>query len=180
MRAVVLVDMQNDFIWGSLANEEAQKKIPLICETIEQLADSETVFIATMDTHDESYAKTQEGMKLPITHCVKNTWGHLIEGDVLDAICSNSERTIYLQKPTFGSFDLLNTLWELDTECGGLEDITVFGFCTDICVVTNVALIKTAFPEVPVSVVEDCCAGVTPEAHAAAITTMKSYQVNII
>ena len=59
-------------------------------------------------------------------------------------------------------------------------EVTLIGLCTDICVVSNAMLIKAALPEIEVSVVADACAGVTPETHAAALTTMKMCQINII
>ena len=59
------------------------------------------------------------------------------------------------------------------------EDFTIelIGLCTDICVVSNALLLKAAFPEAPIAVDAACCAGVTPEKHAADLETMRSCQI---
>ena len=54
------------------------------------------------------------------------------------------------------------------------------GLCTDICVVSNALIIKATFPEIKVTVDASCCAGVTPESHEAALTTMKMCQVEVL
>lgn len=54
------------------------------------------------------------------------------------------------------------------------------GLCTDICVVSNALIIKATYPEIKVTVDASCCAGVTPESHAAALTTMKMCQVEVV
>ena len=59
-------------------------------------------------------------------------------------------------------------------------DVTLIGLCTDICVVSNALLLKAHFPEASISVVADCCAGVTPETHAAALTTMQMCQIDVV
>lgn len=61
----------------------------------------------------------------------------------------------------------------------GLE-IECFGLCTDICVVSNALLLKANFPEAKITVRADCCAGVTPETHAAALRTMEMCQIEIV
>lgn len=181
MKAVIVVDVQNDFVYGTLGSEEAANKIPMICETIEQLADEDTFFYCTLDTHNENYSNTQEGTKLPVSHCVAGSWGHAVVDDVISTLAENAYYSDYIHKPTFGSLDLLNTMWADEIEFDSpFESITLMGFCTDICVVANALLLKTAFPEVEINVVEDCCGGTSYEAHKAAIEVMKSCQINII
>ena len=60
-------------------------------------------------------------------------------------------------------------------------DIEMFGFCTDICVVSN-ALILKAFTHdfADIYVDSKCCAGVTPQKHEAALEVMRSCQINVI
>lgn len=53
------------------------------------------------------------------------------------------------------------------------------GLCTDICVVSNALLLKAHFPEADIIVDSACCAGVTPQAHEAALATMRSCQIEI-
>ena len=59
------------------------------------------------------------------------------------------------------------------------DEIELIGLCTDICVVSNALILKSMFPETLISVDATCCAGVTPESHAAAIATMRMCQIQI-
>ena len=87
------------------------------------------------------------------------------------AVCTKVE------KPTFGSVELPELV---ESAVGpGQFTIELVGLCTDICVVSNALLLKANFPEMEIFVDADCCAGVTPESHAAALTTMKMCQINV-
>lgn len=81
-------------------------------------------------------------------------------------------------KPTFGSRALADFLLEVHTT-EPIEEITLIGLCTDICVISNALNLKAALPEVPISVIESCCAGVTPESHKTALRAMQMCQITI-
>ena len=170
---LVVVDMQKDFVDGSLGTIEAQGIVPKVCEKIENF-DGE--IICTFDTHNENYLDTAEGKKLPVKHCIKGTKGFELDEDVKSAL-AGKDYTI-VEKPTFGSVKLP----EIIKEKAQGEEFTVelIGLCTDICVVSNALLIKANFPEAEVFVDSSCCAGVTVESHNAALETMKSCQINVI
>ena len=172
-RFLVVVDMQNDFITGSLGSDEAQKIVPNVIKEIENF-DGE--IIATLDMHDEDYLKSLEGKKLPVQHCVKDTDGWQIE----ERIKKTLEKRGYtaLTKPTFGSVSLVEMLKKEFDLTSDIE-IELVGVCTDICVVSNALLLKAYFPEAKISVNSLCCAGVTPEKHEAALETMRSCQINV-
>lgn len=192
MKVLIVVDMQKDFVDGSLGTPEAQAIVPLVAETIKQMADKDTVCIFTKDTHEENYMNTQEGKNLPIPHCQLGTAGHSIVNEVFEAYLNSKFKymgpfkfpmtetnPIVVEKPTFGSIELQNMLYDMnDNE--PIEEITLMGLCTGICVLSNAILCKATLPEVPVNVVEDCCACVTPESHKTAIEAMKLCQINII
>lgn len=178
-KALVVIDCQNDFIDGSLANEEAQKKVQNIVKKIKEF-DGDYIFV-TRDTHRENYLKTREGQNLPVEHCIKGTEGWKINKDIQEAIDGKSNISVtYIDKPTFGSIELATKVY--DALFGNEEsEIEFVGFCTDICVVSNVLLMKmTMFETGKISVDAACCAGVTIESHKAALTTMKMCQVNIL
>lgn len=179
-KILICIDCQNDFITGSLRNEEAIKTIPNLVKKIREF-NGDAIFY-TLDTHAENYLETKEGQKLPVTHCVKGTEGWNLEANVEAALNDARLRNIpvtKVEKPTFGSFDLVEgikkcTLWD-DVE------IEFVGYCTDICVVSNVLAVKAAFYETAnITVDASCCAGVTPESHKAALLTMKMCQVNVV
>lgn len=180
-KVLVIIDAQNDFITGALANKEAQVAVPKIIELIK--SQKWDAIIATQDTHHWGYLETKEGEALPVIHCVLDTDGWKINSDILSAI-SNSHPKCFkcICKPTFGSIDLPETIANsIDLDCGDELEITFVGFCTDICVISNVLMTKAHFPyTADIYVKEDCCAGVTPESHEAALTVMRSCQINVI
>ena len=172
-KILVVVDMQNDFIDGSLGTKEAEEIVNNVKKEIEDT--SYTKIYATEDTHYEDYLITREGKYLPVEHCIKNTKGWYINALVKEAL--EKRGATYIEKNTFGSVDLMELIKNYDKQ---IESITLIGLCTDICVVSNALLIKAALPETDVIVKANCCAGVTPEKHEAALETMRSCQIDVI
>ena len=168
---LIVVDMQNDFIDGALGTAEAVSIVPKVVEKVKAFPGT---VIFTRDTHTENYLSTQEGRKLPVTHCVKGTPGWQIR-DELEALRTNNA----VDKPGFGSTALAHMLASMD-KAEGLSSVTLVGLCTDICVISNAMLIKAALPEVPVIVDAACCAGVTPASHKNALEAMKMCQIDVI
>ena len=175
MKILVVVDMQNDFIDGALGTKEAEGIVSAVKAKIEEY-DPGSVYV-TMDTHDEKYLGTKEGEDLPVEHCIKGTEGWELSPVLRDALKSAK---IY-EKPSFGSIRLAEDIKKLaDKE--GLEggkgmEIELVGLCTDICVVSNALLLKAFLPEADIKVDPSCCAGVTPDAHEAALKTMASCHI---
>ena len=190
MKVLIVVDMQNDFITGALGTKEAQVIVPKVAETINLMADSNTVILFTQDTHFENYMDTQEGFNLPVPHCIKGTKGHEINDLVMATYLVNKERyrnlqdivplyDEFIEKPSFGSVALQNMLFNLNDR-EPIEEITFMGVCTGICVLSNAMLAKAIVPEVPVNVIAECCACVSPESHDNALQAMELCQINII
>ena len=168
MKILVVVDMQKDFIDGTLGTPEAVGIVAYVKKVIENF-DGKVLF--TRDTHFEDYLDTQEGRNLPVRHCIKDTPGWQIHPQ-LEAL----RKTEAIDKVTFGSADLPQVLAREED----LESVTFMGLCTDICVISNVLLTKAFFPELPVTVDAAGCAGVTPESHKNALAAMKMCQVTVI
>ena len=166
---LIVVDMQNDFIDGALGTPEAVSIVPTVKDVI--LSHKGRV-IFTKDTHSPDYLSTNEGKNLPVEHCIKGTYGW----EICDSLKEYANEVV--EKPTFGSTTLADLL-KAEHKKSPIAKITLVGLCTDICVVSNVMLVKANFPEMNVYVDASCCAGVTPEKHNAAIETMKSCQVEI-
>lgn len=169
-KLLIVVDVQNDFVTGSLGTAEAKAVVPNIMKKVEQYRKRDNVIIFTKDTHYDDYLDTLEGQNLPIKHCIKDTEGWEVVRE-LDAKCSVTEK-IYI-KDTFGY--KWNTLPWIDC-----HDIEIVGICTDICVITNALVLKTHYPETQITVDASCCAGTTPERHKAALEVMKSCQINVV
>ena len=168
---LVVVDMQNDFIDGALGTKEAVAIVPKVEEKIRNF--NGTVLF-TRDTHENWYLETQEGKKLPVSHCIRDTEGWQIRRE-LDIL----RKTEPVDKETFGSTDLADDLVAMNI-ADEIKSITFVGLCTDICVISNALLVKAALPEVPIIVDAACCAGVTPESHENALKAMEMCQVEVV
>ena len=172
-KILIVVDMQKDFVDGALGTAEAKKIVPKVCEKISNF-DGE--IIVTLDTHHDNYMNTSEGNLLPVEHCIKGTDGHALNNQVQKALEGKNYTTV--EKPTFGSVELPKIIEDLVS--GEDFSLELLGLCTDICVVSNALLLKAHFPEFSITVDSSLCAGVTPDTHNSALTTMKMCQINVI
>lgn len=186
-KILIIIDAQNDFINGSLGTKEAVAAVDNIVSKIEEF-DGDTI-VCTLDTHSEDYFSTKEGKRLPVKHCIKGTYGWEISGKITDAInrkieeSNNRIQLIKIEKPTFGSEKLIEHMTGSDEgDCFKTDyRIMIVGFCTDICVISNVLMIKAhCYENSEITVASSCCAGVTPETHKAALDVMRSCQINVI
>ena len=169
---LIVVDMQRDFIDGSLGTPEAQAIVPRVVEKILQF-DGE--IFATLDTHAENYLQTAEGRHLPVPHCIKGTLGWMLQDEIAAAL--EQKQCTRVEKVTFGSVMLPRLLYQAAQ--GQPFTLELVGLCTDICVVSNALMLKANFPEMEISVDSACCAGVTPATHQAALTTMGCCQIQV-
>lgn len=205
IKVLAVIDVQNDFITGTLANKDAQKAVPHIVDKILAF-DGDAIYL-TLDTHYFDYLKSSEGKKLPVEHCLINTDGWKIEDSIYQAVLEKAKQGCeikYIRKNTFGSVDpvyvddiestttLKDAILKLEKERtfqyikdnGYIDyipmEIEMCGFCTDICVISNALILKAYthyFAEITVD--SKCCAGVTSEKHEAALEVMRSCQINV-
>lgn len=167
-KLLVVVDMQKDFVDGGLGTKEACDIVGNVLDKVKDAKEDETDIVFTRDTHEENYLRTQEGRYLPVVHCVKGTPGwEIVE-------CLKPYAWKVIDKTTFGSTELAHYAAQ-----HRYTEIELVGLCTDICVVSNALILKAALPETLVKVDASCCAGVTPESHDAALTTMRMCQVEV-
>lgn len=170
---LIVVDMQVDFINGTLGTNEAEN---IVDNAVRLIDGFEGDIFATLDTHFENYFETSEGRKLPVAHCIKGTSGWELDERIKAALDKKTYTAV--EKITFGSTQLPALVKNV---CGDeLPNIMIIGLCTDICVVSNALILKANFPEANISVESKCCAGVTPKLHESALDTMRSCQINVI
>lgn len=167
MKYLIVVDMQVDFISGSLGSDLATAVVPSVVNKVKDF-DGNVIF--TRDTHFDNYMDTQEGKKLPVPHCIKDTAGW----QICDELLPYAETVV--DKVTFGSVELPYVIKQHGEP---IEEIELCGLCTDICVISNAMIIKSAFPEVKVTVDASCCAGVSVESHNTALDAMKAVQIDV-
>lgn len=166
MKTLVVVDIQNDFVSGSLGSAEAQAIIDPVCDLIRSWKGD---IIVTLDTHGCDYLETREGQMLPVPHCIKPTQGWQLNNDVAEAL-SIKPRVRYIEKNTFGSFDI----YTAD------DEIVIIGLVTNICVINNALILRNLYPTKQISVIAECCSGTTPEDHQKALDIMKTNHINIL
>lgn len=170
-KVLIVVDAQEDFTRGALRNEEAIKALPVIQKLVMHARNNGVYVCYTADTHfSDTYLNTQEGKNLPVLHCVDNTPGHNLCPEVM---CFDSKDVVV--KTTFGFKN-----WDKRFAGKKIDEIWLCGFCTDICVSANFQILKAQYPEIPITVISDACAGVSPELHDAALKVMQSCQAKII
>ena len=172
MKVLIAVDLQNDFTTGTLGNKECAAAAVNSAKLIREYIQNGDPVFATLDTHQENYLETREGSVLPVVHCVKGTKGHELDPVVAEALGSSYYP---VEKNTFGSKDLPLVIAD-KTDVSKIEEFDIIGVCTDICVISNAMILRAHFPEVPIKIISDCCAGVTPESHRNALNAMAACQ----
>lgn len=170
---LIVVDMQNDFVSGALGSPEAQAIVPAVRRKLESFS-GHVCF--TLDTHGPDYLSTQEGRLLPVSHCIADTPGWELTGELAGLPALRDAK--FYRKPTFASVELAQALADIHRETP-ITEIELVGLCTDICVVSNALTLKGFLPDVPVYVDASCCAGTSPENHEAALRTMQCCQVGV-
>lgn len=170
MKILVVIDMQNDFVSGSLGTPEAQAIVPNVKARTES-GEFDTI-IYTKDTHPINYLDSFEGKRLPVSHCIRDTEGW----EIIPELQVDGE---IVEKPTFGSYELVSIILQFAHDYP-IEEIELCGLCTDICVISNALMIRAALPETCMTVRANCCAGVAPEKHEAALSVMESCQIDVI
>lgn len=185
-KLLIVVDMQNDFIDGSLGTPEAQAIVPRVVEKVKNIDKENTLILFTKDTHYDNYLDTLEGTMLPVKHCIENTPGWCINKEISSVVDKTPGYMKYssykiinsrIYKNTFGSDDLRDFLVE---HAKDIEEIEFCGLCTDVCVISNVLMARQTLPNATIVIDASCCAGVTPEKHKAALEVMKSCQIDVI
>ena len=187
MEFPIIVDAQNDFITGKLAVPGAKEAVKNICHELKQ---SSAFPIVTQDMHDPmEYALSVEGKTLP-EHCDRNSNGHLLYDKLFNVLKREVGCKYYaIRKSTFAYMNWPTIFSEMlqffpDPDLGAsstaITGVTLMGFCTDICVLSNSIVLRSLFPNIPIRVKADCCAGSTPELHEAALKVMAANLIDII
>lgn len=174
MKLLIVVDFQQDFVDGALGFEKARLLDDRIAEKITAYRKRGDAVLFTKDTHEENYPDTQEGKHLPVIHCVKGTPGWELYGKVKELA---EEDDLVIEKPAFGSAELFD---HMRTSCDQYTAVELVGLVSNICVLSNAILVKTACPELPVQVDTACTACADPDDHAAALRMLQSVQVELI
>jgi len=174
MNILVVVDVQNDFVTGPLGSAGAASIVTPVKEKILAAKAAGEKLIFLRDTHEANYMETQEGRRLPVPHTIRGTDGW----QIVDELKPMTDGELVIDKPIFGSVELGEVLRALDKE-ETVEQVTLVGIYTDICVIANAMIAKVFLTEARIVVDASCCAGITDEAHHTALAAMQSCQIDV-
>ena len=172
MNLLVVIDFQTDFVTGALGFPDAGKyEMPILKKIQNYLLNGDEV-VFTLDTHASNYLDTEEGRKLPVPHCIKGTEGHKLYGNV--ARISKFASAVF-EKGTFGSEALFEYILD-----GKYEKIELCGFESNVSVLSNAVIAKTAAPYAEIIVDSECTGCADPVINAKALDVMRSMQIRVI
>ncbi len=171
-KVLIVVDYQNDFIDGALANPLAVPLAPGIEQLVKNTLSDGNYVVFTKDTHEKDYLQTREGIHLPVEHCINGTKGHELHESLEKIVAQDkTSKVAVFNKPTFGSFALGD---EIEDFLGAQPDeIELCGVVSEICVISNAILLHSKFLQAKIKVREDLCAGLTTAMHENAMKVLK-------
>lgn len=206
MKAIVFVDVQKDFVkGGKLAfGYPTEDNLQKVVDFAKHCADgADCKIYATRDTHEKTaykdvgtvinfdaygrvdnteqingdpisgYLATLEGQKLPVEHCVEGTDGWQIVDQLMEVLLG---KTTFVNKPTFGSYDLADIIAE-DFGKDGPGEIIICGYDLSICCLANAVLLRAKFPNAKITVRTDLCGDVDKAAFDAAVKVLQMQQI---
>lgn len=171
-KLLIVVDYQKDFVDGALGFPGAALLETAICRKIESCRKAGADVCFTFDTHTDRYLETQEGTNLPVPHCLRGSSGWELYGKAA-VLLKAGDRTF--EKPTFGSLELAEFLKGKD-----YGEIELVGLVSNICVLSNAVLAKTALPEARIMVDASCTASFDADLNEKALDVMAGLQMEII
>ena len=178
-KILVLMNLQNDFVTGVMANNLTRYTLPNIVSKIRKNGNDYSTIFVVRDIHFENYEDTLESEIFP-SHCLKNTDGKNIVDEIwkeIDTLRKNKKFVRIIDKHSFGSKELIDYLSVIYTS----NDIIEFcGFYTDVDIIINILAIKAVLPNAIIKVDATCCEGTEIDAHIAAIKTMKNCNVDVV
>lgn len=172
-KCLIVVDYQNDFVSGSLGFDGAEKIDPLIADKINKYHKNNDDVLFTMDTHYDDYLSTREGKRLPVAHCIEGSKGHCLYGKTAEAFDATVDKMFC--KSGFGAEKLFEYL--KNTQYSSIE---LVGVVTNMCVISNAVIAKTAQPQTDIFVDASCVASNDNDLNECAIKVMASMQIDII
>lgn len=183
MKVLVFIDVQNDFIDGALPADKDHTITEKIVKYAYINKCEHVPLVATRDTHKDNYFDTLEGKKLPVKHCIEGTDGWQLFKKLEEYVPVDN----IINKVTFGSIsDLPNKLGDIDYnlkrlygENNGVDEVELCGYCTDICVISNALVLRATYPNLKITILENLCAGTTPENHNAALAVARCNQIEV-
>ncbi len=160
-KAIIVVDMINDFVTGKLGSERAKKIVPNAASLLKKARKQGIPVIYLRDAH----TITDREMDIWGQHAMKGTHGSEIISEL-----KPEKGDIVIEKRWYSGF--------VDTELPavlkklGVDTLVILGVSTDICVQNNVG--HAYFSGYKTIVPRDCTASIDENAHEQALKYMKN------
>ncbi len=141
-KVLVNVDMVNGFVnTGAMHDEYINHIVPLQISLMEEYEnDAEKLNVIVKDTHKEDCL---EFKRYPI-HCVENTF----ESELIDELKRfENENSIIFKKNSTSTMYALG-FEELINNLTNLEEVTIVGCCTDICILNLAIPLRNYFDQI--------------------------------
>ena len=170
MKALVVVDYQNDYVKGPLGSKYAKLIEGNICARIEEvLKDRGTLFLVIDYLPPNHPGFIPDGKKKPVKCCIAGTAGADVYGKVGDYLSSG----YMIRKDALGSEELLKRLKSYD-------DIEICGLETNTGIIASAVFARTASPSATVSIRQNCITSGDSELGEEALNVMASMGIRVL
>ncbi len=173
-RYLFVIDYQNDFVDGALGFPGAEKLDAKIAAKVRQYGKGRVLF--TRDTHFENYLDTREGKNLPVTHCIRGTYGWEVYGETAKALAEVEAPAI--DKLVFGMDVTDPATAAVLPETA--EEIELVGLVSNICVVSNAVVLQSRYPEAAIIVDAACTDSFDKSLHEKVLDVLEGFQVKVV
>jgi len=159
MKALLVIDMQNDFITGALAVRGALEIIGPIAQKVEEASKGDYVIFHSKDWHPVDHMSFKPRGPWPV-HCVQATWGAELHPGLAHLLHHvGSWQLLKGQDPTVEEYSAFNShlLHHLLT-MHKITEVEICGLARDYCVKeTALAAMNAGYK---VTILEDLCRSV--------------------
>lgn len=172
-KILFIIDAQNDFVKGPFKTNDSEAVAYRINHMLSKQPAKWDEVVATIDQHDPNQKTQTVEATSVLPHCITHSEGAALFGTIAYYV------TKFITKNTF-AFNAIDIWSYLEATRHGEEmEFFICGFCTDICVVSNALMLRSHFPKVNITVIENLCAGTSADRHAAALEVMKSCLIDV-
>ena len=172
-RYLFVIDYQNDFVDGALGFPGAEKLDEKIAAKVRAYGKDHVLF--TRDTHFENYLETRGGKNLPVTHCIKGSFGWEVYGETAKALAEVDAKAI--DKLVFG-MDITDPATAAVLP-EAADEIELVGLVSNICVVSNAVVLQSKYPEATITVDASCTDSFDKGLHEKVLDVLSGFQVKV-
>lgn len=161
MKAVMVVDMVNDFVTGKLGSPRAQKIVPRLKAFLEKARSKGVPVVYVCDAHRPGDPE----LKLWGEHSMKGTEA----AKIVDELAPR-EADLVFEKQCYDAFQ--NSQLDPELRKRGIDELILTGVATNICVQNTAA--EAFFKGYRLTVVEDLTEAPTEEDHRQGLKYMET------